>query len=414
MSDQTKSTFARRVRAAKPRETRYDIRDDVIPGLSPRVFPSGARSFALARMARGRRRYATIGDAEAMTIPEARAEARRLIAAFTETVKNDGGPRTPGHPMDAFAEEFLDRQARHWKPRTRECNARIVRKDILPAFADFTVDSITVEQVRDWFAAMSDRPGLANRAMPVLSMMMRMAELWGYRAHNSNPCKNTRRYRMKPAERFLTADEMARLNAALTRDEFWCPHVVAIVRLLMLTGCRFGEIAALEWDWFRGRRIHLPDSKSGPRTVWLSSAAREIIDAIPRYRPDCPYLFPARPPTRPIDNIAFQWDRIRDEAGLPGLRLHDLRHTWASTAAMNGVDMVTIAKLLGHALVETTERYVHLSDQSVTDAANRVSNRISAALAGKEEGGGRASSAAYPAQDGLETKPKGAIGYVHI
>ena len=200
-----------------------------------------------------------------------------------------------------------------------------MRNHILPAFGHLTVDAITVEHVRDWFASMSDRPGVANRAMPVLSMMMRMAELWGYRPHNSNPCKNTRRYRMKPVERFLTAEEMARLNAVLTRDEFWCPNVVAIVRLLMLTGCRFGEIASLEWDWIRDRRIHLPDSKSGPRTVWLSSAARAVIDAIPRYSADCPFLFPARPPTRPIDNIAFQWDRIRDEAGLPGLRLHDLR-----------------------------------------------------------------------------------------
>ena len=318
------------------------------------------------------------------------------------------------HPMDAFADEFLDRQAHRWKPRTLECNARIVRKDILPAFGDATVDAITVEQVRDWFAALSDRPGLANRAMPVLSMMMRMAELWGYRAHNSNPCRNTRRYRMKPVERFLTADEMARLNAVLTRDEFYCPQAVAVIRLLMLTGCRFGEIAALEWDWIKDKRIFLSDSKSGPRTVWLSSPARAVIDAIPRYGPDCPFLFPARPPARPIDTIAFQWDRIRDEAGLPGLRLHDLRHSWASTAAMNGVDMVTIAKLLGHALVETTERYVHLSDQSVADAADRVSSRIHAALAGREEGAECKSRAVRPAQAGLETQPKGEFRYVRI
>ena len=226
--------------------------------------------------------------------------------------------------------------------------------------------------------------------MPTLSVMMRMAELWGYRPHNSNPCKNTRRYKTKPKERFLTADEMARLNAVLTRDEFYCPHVVAIVRLLMLTGCRFGEVLALEWDWIKGKRIFLPDSKSGPRTVWLSSAARAVIDTIPRYSPDCPFLFPARPPTRHITGIEYQWHRIRNEAGLPGLRIHDLRHSWASVAAMNGVDMVTIAKLLGHALVETTERYTHLSDRSVADAADRVSNRIHAALAGRgteREGG---------------------------
>ncbi|MCY4440562.1 MAG: site-specific integrase [Deltaproteobacteria bacterium] len=157
-----------------------------------------------------------------------------------------------------------------------------------------------------------------------------------------------------------------------------------------MTGCRLREILSLEWGWIKGKRIHLPDSKSGPRTVWLSSAARAAINAIPHYGHDCPYLFPARPATRPIDNIEHQWSRIRAEAGLPAFRLHDLRRSWASVAAMNGVDMVTIAKVLGHALVETTERYVHLSDQSVSDAADRVSNRIQTALVGigAEHGGG--------------------------
>ena len=144
----------------------------------------------------------------------------------------------------------------------------------------------------------------------------------------------------------------------------------------MLTGCRFGEVASLEWDWIRDRRILLPDAKSGPRTVWLSSAAREVIDAIPRQGPDCPYLFPACPPTRPVDNIGYQWDRIRDEAGLPGLRLHDLRHSWASTAAMHGVDMVTIAKLLGHANPETTAGYTHLADGHLAEVAEKVGGFI--------------------------------------
>ena len=390
MTDKPKSTFSRRVRAAKPRARKYEIRDDVVTGLGLAVQPSGVRTFVLNRMVHGRRRYATVGNADAMTVPQARAEARKLIAAFLDTVKTDNGPRTPGQPMDAFAAEFLDRQARHWKPRTLESNTYMVRKYILPAFANLTVDAITVEHVKDWFASMAERPGSANRAMPVLSVMMRMAELWGYRPHNSNPCKNAKRYRMQPKARFLAAEEMARLNAVLTRDEFYCPQAVAVIRLLMLTGCRFGEIVSLEWDWIRGKRIHLPDSKSGPRTVWLSSAARAVIDAIPRYSPDCPFLFPARPPTRHIDNFEYQWHRIRNEADLPGLRIHDLRHNWASVAAMNGVDMVTVAKLLGHALVETTERYTHLSDQTVADAADRVSNRIHAALAGRgaeDEGG---------------------------
>ncbi|MXW21371.1 MAG: tyrosine-type recombinase/integrase [Gammaproteobacteria bacterium] len=392
MTSKPTSTFARRVRAARPRDKRHEVRDDIVQGLMLRIFPSGARTFALESMVHGRRRYATLGNADSMTIPEARREARRLIASYIEPARNGNGPRTSGHPMTAFAGEYLDRQARNWKSSTRNTNASIVQKEILPAFGSLTVDAVTVEQVRDWFASMADRPGVANRAMPVLSMMMRMAELWGYRRHNTNPCRNTRRYKTKPKQRFLTAKEMARLNAVLTRDEFYCPHVVAIVRLLMLTGCRFGEIAALEWDWIKDKRIYLPDSKSGPRTVWLSSAARAVIDAIPRYSTDCPFLFPGRPPTRPVQGIEYQWSRIRNEADLLGLRLHDLRHSWASVAAMNGVDMVTVAKLLGHALVETTERYTHLSDQSVSDAADRVSNRIHAALAGRgaeQEGGSR-------------------------
>ena len=229
-----------------------------------------------------------------------------------------------------------------------------------------TVDAIAVEHVKDWFASMAERPGAANRAMPVLSMMMRMAELWGYRPHNSNPCKNTKRYRMQPKARFLTAEKMARLNAVLTRDEFYCLQAVAVIRLLMLTGCRFGEIVSLEWDWIRGKRIHLPDSKSGPRTVWLSSAARAAVDAIPRYSADCPFLFSARPPTRHIDNLDHQWHRIRNEAGLPGLRLHDLRHSFASRALALGETLPVIGKLLGHNDIETTARYAHLAQDSYT------------------------------------------------
>ena len=284
--------------------------------------------------------------------------------------------------MEAFAVEFLERHARHWKPATLETNRYFIRDCILPAFGRLTVDAVTAEHVRDWFASMAQRPGTANRAMPVLSVMMRMADLWGYRVHNSNPCRNTRRYRMAPRERYLTAGEMARLNAVLTQDESLRPQAVAVIRLLMLTGCRAGEVISLEWDWIKGRRIHLPDSKSGPRTVWLSSAARAVIDAIPRHSPECAFLFPARQAARPLRNIACDWNRIRCEAGLDDVRLHDLRQTWASVAAMNGVDMVTLARLPGHALVETTERYVHLSDRSVSDAAERVSNRIQAALAG--------------------------------
>ena len=415
MTDNPKSTFARRVRAAKARPKKYDIWDDAISGLALRVGTSGHRSFFLRRTVHGRIRSATIGNADTMTVPEARREARRLIATFIEPARKDNGPRTPGRPMDAFAGGGVPRTLRPALEAPHVGRQRLYRAQVHPARLRSSDRGRHRGRACQGLLRLHGRtPGSANRSMPTLSVMMRMAELWGYRLHNSNPCKNTKRYRAQAKERSLTAEEMGRLNAVLTHDEFWCPHIVAIVRLLMLTGCRRGEIVSLEWDWIKGKRILLPDSKSGPRTVWLSSAARAVIDAIPRYSDDCPYLFPARPATQPIDNIAFHWDRIRNEAGLPGLRLHDLLHSWASVAAMNGVDMVTIAKLLGHTLVETTERYVHLSDQSASDAADRVSARIHAALAGREKGGKRESRAVRPAQPGRTTQPRGEFRHVHI
>ena len=139
----------------------------MISGLGLRIGTSGHRSFFLRRHVRGRVRSAT----------------------FIEPARPDNGPRTPGRAMAAFAEDFLDRQALHWKPRTLESNAYMVRKYILPAFGHLTVDAIAVEQVKDWFASMADRPGSANRAIPVLSVMMRMAELWGYRPTTPTPAR---------------------------------------------------------------------------------------------------------------------------------------------------------------------------------------------------------------------------------
>ncbi len=166
MSDNPKSTFAQRVRAARPRARKYELRDDMVTGLGLAVQPTGVRTFVFNRMVRGRRRYATLGSADAMTVPEARAEARKLIAAFLDTAKNDNGLKTPGHPMDDFAAEFLDRQARHWKLRTLESNAYMVRKCILPAFGHMTVDAIAVEHVRDWFASMADGPAPPTAPCP--------------------------------------------------------------------------------------------------------------------------------------------------------------------------------------------------------------------------------------------------------
>ena len=272
----SRPSFARRIAAAKPREKKYDVWDDAVSGLGACIYPSGTRSFFLRRqLPGGRVRRVTLGSADRMSVPQARHEARRTLPTLLDPPEKGRGPRYPGRPMTAFADEFLERHARHWKPATLEANRWVIRDRILPAFGHLAVDTITVEHVRDWFASMADRPGTANRSMPVLSVMMHMAELWGYRLHNTNPCKNTRRYATTPKERFLTPGEMARLNAVLTRDEFWCPQAVAVIRLLLLTGCRAGEVIGLQWDWIKGGRI-------SPRCPARAARTRSCSRATPK------------------------------------------------------------------------------------------------------------------------------------
>ena len=233
---------------------------------------------------------------------------------------------------------------------------------------------------------MADRPdsaNRANRAKPVLSVMMSMAELWGYRPHNSNPCKNTRAYRTEPKERFLTPEELARLNAVLNRDAFWCPHIVAIVRLLMLTGCRLGEIVSLEWDWIRGKRIHLPDSKSGPRTVWLSSAAQVFPEDLTSARL---YTF---------------WVGIRG-GGRAGGAGHPRRPPHPRLAAAHERRRARHRgeELPGHRRRATTAIYAHLDDAALRDAAAQAAAVIASAM------GYRAGAPALPDEaDGGRDRP---------
>ena len=328
-----KSTFARRVRAARPRDKRYDVADDVIQGLCLRVSPSGVRTFALSRMVRGRRRYATIGSADAMTIPEARREARRLIASYIEPAKTDNGPRMPGHPMNAFAEEFLDRQAHRWKPRTLECNAHVVRKDILPAFGRMPLDAIGPAEVAAWFdEASKDKPGAANRAFEILRAMINRAEEWGLRERGSNPCLGIAKNPRNNVARFLDTDELARLGRALDANEARWPEAVAAIRLLALTGCRRSEVLNLRWRNIEANALNLEDSKTGPRAAPLGEAARRLVETLPGPGKPEAFLLPSFAHGKGYYPLRNCWRAVCADAGFDRLRLHDLRHTAASQA----------------------------------------------------------------------------------
>ena len=356
------------IEALEPRKSPYDIRDRELKGFGVRVLPSGKKRFFVHSQHDGRRVWRTIGDAAGMGLDE----ARRLATGMLNAVRRDETPALPQNRLfEAVAEEVFEHYGRRWKPRTMKVNRIYLRNQILPRFAGMNIADITKQDVQRWFASLHATPVAADRSAPVLSVIMRQAEVYGYRPEGSNPCVGIRRYRRKGRERFLSEPELRRLAKVLDGHEARHPREAAFVRLLLLTGCRMGEIATLEWSDYREGLLFLRDGKTGPRTVWLSSPARAVLDDLPRQGR---WVFPSSRRRGPLSTMAFHgfWNGVREEAGIADVRFHDLRHTYASIAIMNGETLTTTARLLGHNDIETTLKYAHLSDRSVRDAADAL------------------------------------------
>ncbi len=346
------------------RKTR-DIRDRELKGFGVRVLPSGRKRFFLHRQIEGQRVWHAIGDAEDVTLKCARSKARSLLAS---RLRGDDSVVVDEALFETVAEEVFRRYGRHWKPGTLAVNLKCYRCQILPWFKGRAVADITRSVVQTWFASLHATPAVANHSAPVLSVIFRQAEVYGYRPEGSNPCTGIKRYRRRGRERYLTNDEMRRLSKVIDRHHESHSLQASIVRLLLLTGCRKSEILTLRWSEYQEGTLHLSDSKTGPRTVWLSSAARVILDGLPR---SSPWVFPS--PRRNChlspETLHGFWRKVRDEAGIEDVRCHDLRHTYASIALAHGETILTIGRLLGHNDLATTLKYTHLADATVHEAA---------------------------------------------
>ena len=358
-----------RIRALVPRKTPYDIRDGKLKGFAVRVMPSGRKRFFVHCQHRGERVWKIVGDFGTVDVNEARSRAAKVVAAIR---RGRSAPARPEEALfEAVAEIVFRRYERVWKPRTLEVNRCYLKNQILPHFAGRDIAEIDRRDVRNWFVSLSATPVAADRSMPVLSVIMREAEAMGFRPEDSNPCRGVRRYRRKGRERFLSDDEVRRLSAVLAAHADDRPGQVAAVRLLLLTGCRKSEILTLRWSDYREGHLFLRDSKTGPRTVWLSKPARAILNGITR---TSRWVFPAPLAGQPrcgdwLDR--FWWD-IRAEAGLGDVRLHDFRHTHASIALRQGETVLAIGRLLGHADPETTLKYTHPADAMAREAAETL------------------------------------------
>ena len=361
----------------RPREREYTVWDSQVTGLGVRVRPTGGRSWVLLEDIGGRARRVSLGPVPLKTV----AEVRRECHARKAEPDVAGAPRRAAPLFRDFVEgAWKDAHFGGYKPSTRKGVRSVLDRQLLPAFGSKPLDRITPERIGRWFDRFSrTAPGNANHALDLLRGIMNFAIARGHL--ETNPARAVERNPRQVPTRFLSREEIGKLHRVLdgqTRDS--SREQADIIRLLLLTGCRRSEILRLRWSEVDRDRLVLADGKTGPRIVPLNTQARRILERRPRGTN--PFVFPSpRDPARPRSrNLAF-WYRARNDAGIEDVRLHDLRHTHASHAVLNGVPVPVVARLLGHSDIRTTLRYAHLGDREIVEAAERVGQAIAAIMA---------------------------------
>ncbi len=362
----------------RPREREYTVWDSRVAGLGVRVRPTGGRSYVLLRDAGGRSMRRSLGPVTAMDIAEARREclARQAVP---EPDREAAPTRAVPQLRDFVASEWKQAHFKRYKPSTKRGVRYVLEGSILPAFGATPLDRIAPAQVRRWFDAFSrTAPGNANNALKLVRQIMNFAIACGY--IDTNPTRGIKRNRRTPLTRFLSREEIARLHRVLDRQSGGRGAAQAeIIRLLLLTGCRKSEIVRLRWSEVHGDMLMLGDSKTGARKVPLNAQARSILNR--QTRGESPLVFPSpRDPSRPRGSELSLWYRARREAGIEDVRLHDLRHTHASHAVMNGVPVPVVSRLLGHSNSSMTLRYAHLGDRDIEEAAERIGRSVAAIM----------------------------------
>ncbi len=369
------------VLATAKRQTQWDPHT---PGFGVRTYPSGRQVYVAQAGMNGRLRTVLLGPTSILSETEALRLARQVLwrAQGGDNPAQVRREALAAPPFDVVLDVFWRLREPSWKPSTRRTNGVYRRRCLDGAFKNKFIDQITQAEVARWFAETTDRlgPGGANQGMSILSTLFSKAEDWGYRRSGSNPCSSIRQNRRRVMERFLSKEELGRLGEVLaSQRKAYSVHVAAIL-MILFTGCRVSEILELRWQDVRGQRLHLRDSKTGPRTVWIGEEGRAVLDSLTRRRGIERVFQDPRVHARAI-RVTYFWHRVRELAELPNLRMHDLRHTYASHAAAQSETLPMIARLLGHRRVKSTARYAHLDDRDVVRAVEVVGAAVEGMLA---------------------------------
>ncbi len=372
-----------------------------------------ARVYILKYRLRGRQRWLTIGKhGSPWTANKAREKAKSLLGMVADGVD-------PAETRDALKDRptvkdlckrFIeDYAAEHKKPSSLNTDQKNIENHVIPLLGNLAVADVSLADIDKFKRAVKEgktakdekrgprsrvivtgAKGVANRCLALLSKMFNLAERWGWRHSGSNPCRHVDHYPEGKRQRFLSEAELAKVADVLARAEKGGtenPYVVAAIRLLIFTGARLGEILNLEWAHvdFERAMLLLPDSKTGMKTIYLSAPALDVLANLPHLENN-PFVIVGEKNGACLVNLQKPWTRIRNEAELEGVRLHDLRHSFASIAASGGLSLPMIGKLLGHTQAATTERYAHLAADPLKAANEAIGERIAAVMRGNKVG----------------------------
>lgn len=359
--------------------------DTALEGFFVEALSSGVKTY-YQRYIDGHRKQRQIRIGRVGIVPL--EDARRRALQIKATVSLGGDPKQEKTELQqiptlrTFVCEryipFIKRAKRSWVQ-----DDRLLRNHILPALGDFYLDEITTSMILDFrqkLQAKGYANGSCNRPVVLLRYIFNLAADWGVPRLGTNPAKKVPMLEETERQRFLTDAETRRLLEVLHTS----PHraEAQAIELLLITGARLNEILRARWEYvdFEKSSLLVPLSKSGkPRFIALSSAAVDLLNRL-ESKGKSDWLFPLPSADRPLYGLQHRWIKIRQEAGMPDLRIHDLRHSYASFLVNGGVSLYVVQELLGHSQPRTTQRYAHLQRTTLTQAANLAADAVKRAV----------------------------------
>ncbi|MFA0274909.1 tyrosine-type recombinase/integrase, partial [Vibrio sp. 10N.222.48.A11] len=362
----------------------YTVWDTQVPALGVRVYTDGRR-FYVTHLSIPNKTLAAVGQ---LTLKKVRQHVRALQASFLD--KETKPIRLLRFDV-LVKEEWTNKVCKRWKLSTQGTASSALKRHLLPEFGRSPVSRIDSCHVHRWFDELSQNyAGAANRNLDVLRSIFKYAVKQGYCMNN--PCDGLKQNRKKKLNRFLSLDELARLQKALTVVsqqgdlEACCCQVL---KLVLLTGCRISEVTGLQWSFVKGREWHLPDSKTGAKVVYVGKEAQQLLSDIPkqawtqRSESHDDVFMPLRRFVSRSTKVSLVWQQVRALAHIEDVRIHDLRHTFASYAVLEGYPIPMVSKLLGHTRISSTLRYAHVDDAQVSQSAEAIGEVISGILSGQ-------------------------------